>query len=78
MKAIKDCKWNVTIETFYDSDMLHCWKAETKSDIGLTTEDEVEPIKTLWGRVYKRRQQAIDNWKKFAQLNGITCDNQNF
>lgn len=71
MKALKDCKWEVTLESFYDSDMLWSWRAETKSDIGLTTEDEIEPIKVFWGRTYKRKQHAVDNWRKFAEINGI-------
>lgn len=72
MKALKDCKWNVTVETYYDDRQMFSWKAETKSNIGITDEDDVTPIRVLWGKNYVHRVDSINNWKKFAKLNGIT------
>lgn len=62
MKAIKDCKWEVT---FWGGEDGCYWYAETKDDSNL--EDNLESNKQ-----FETHRKAINNFKKFAKLNGIT------
>lgn len=60
MKPISECKWEVKIR-----EMSECYfVAYTKTACGL---EDVG----LYGKDYKTPQGAINNWKKFAELNGI-------
>ena len=70
MKALKNCKWEVVITT--ESSDTNYWKATTKSITGFTDEHDGTPLKEYWGKVFSNRKSAINNWKKFAELNGIT------
>lgn len=63
MKAIKDCNWEVMIFEFPD----YHWTAMTDDDIGVN-----EAICIFVSKLFKRKGNAIKNWKKFAELNNIT------
>lgn len=74
MKALKDCKWIVStaeILTDYENGwsalkVKYYFSAFTNSDSGL-----YGAIELAGERNYKTKQGAINNWKKFAEINGI-------
>ena len=69
MKAIKDCEWEVKIETtanpvFYKRrrgmrlDWLFYWEAKAGWII-------------ITGRSFKEKQPVKRDWKRFAEINGL-------
>ena len=73
MKALKDCRWEVEIADiyfgFHGDTMSYCWIIDRIiGNHGMYSE---------WGqdyckKEYKTKRGAINNWKKFAEINGIT------
>jgi hypothetical protein len=62
MKALKDCQYEIEIFEIID---CYCFRAKSLVGAGI--------VNYTWGRKnYKYKKCAINNWKKFAKLNGIT------
>lgn len=62
MKALKDCKWEVKIIDDFNE---YYWCATTKDNNGTSSID-------FYGNDCEREERAINHWRKFAELNGIT------
>ena len=62
MKAIKDCKWEVEMCNIYVEGW--CWYASASANTGL--ENLLESID-----YFETERRAINNFKRFAKLNGI-------
>ena len=62
MKPLKDCKWIVPIYQFYNND--YEWVATSCQQSNIT---ELQSTNS-----YKTKKGAINNWKEFAKINGIT------
>ena len=66
MKAIKDCEWTVAIRDYLSNRKpRYYFSAETFDNNGL-----LFSFKSRNDYVF--RKGAVKNWKKFAELNGIT------
>jgi len=68
MKKLKDCKWEVFIkeEVYYAGvgGSRYRFQVDLKEDCGLTNY-------LLYGKTYRSRQSAKNNFRQFAKLNGI-------
>ncbi len=67
MKAIKDCEWDVEIESSdFRTPSEYRWIANTGDKTGSRLTSFMQPwfSKTIHG--------AKNHWEKFAKLNGIT------
>ncbi|MFW9872176.1 MAG: hypothetical protein ACFFG0_03665 [Candidatus Thorarchaeota archaeon] len=67
MKAIKDAKWDIDIKNI--NGKTYFWGASTKEIVGLDI--FFEGCKFIGLETFETKKGAIDNWKKFAKLNGI-------
>ncbi len=61
MKAIKDCRWEIT----FGNTSCCYWEAYTPDNNGFSCFFESQNI-------YKTNRGAENNWKRVAELNGIT------
>ena len=75
MRALKDCKWKAEIK---QDQKYYWWELTTETLTGLYDFDKITPIWKYCGYVYKNKKSAVRNLKRFVEINGITCDNQNF
>ena len=69
MKALKDCKWEVEIEI----DSMKYLEGDYYYFVAISGENCGYTEKIFSGeKDFKTRVGAINNFKKFAKLNGIT------
>lgn len=73
MKAIKDCKWVVTIEGIaFENTNEFYWIAMSKQNCGLEDQNFAGDGEILCGNgrfIYYKN--CYENWLRFAELNGI-------
>jgi len=65
MKAMKDVKWEIQLQSLNDSEKEYFWISIAQGKIGVCEE-------FIGDLDFATEEEAKQNWIEFAKLNGIT------